>query len=151
MKRFRKRNIGTRGFTLVEIMAVVFIIGLLVGIVGVGVNSRIKKARIEAMKAQVASLEQAISMFHLECGFYPDALESLVKPPAGGRTCKGYPSDGFLRKSEVPSDAWGKPFVYSQPGTHNRDSYDLASAGPDGEEGTADDIGNWSAEQTEEQ
>jgi general secretion pathway protein G len=148
--RHRKR-IASRGFTLVEIMAVVFIIGLLIGIVSVGVSSRVKKARVEATRAQIASLEQAISMFHLECGFFPDGLDALITPPSSGRSCKGYPPEGFLSKKELPADAWSKPFNYAQPGTHNRDSYDLWSDGPDAEDGTSDDIPNWVAETTDAQ
>ena len=148
--RVLARIAGKRGFTLVEIMAVVFIIGLLVGIVSVGVSSRVKKARVEATKAQISALEQAISMFHLECGFYPDALSSLVNPPSSGRTCKGYPPEGFLSKKELPNDAWGKAFSYAEPGTHNREGYDLWSTGPDAEDGTSDDITNWASEQPEE-
>jgi general secretion pathway protein G len=146
MKKYARVS-RERGFSLVEIMAVVFIMGLMIGVVSLGVASRVKKARLEATKAQIASLEQAISMFHLECGFYPDALESLVGPPSSGRTCKGYPPEGFLSKKEVPVDPWGKAFNYAQPGTHNRDGYDLWSAGPDAEDGTSDDITNWASEQ----
>ena len=153
MKHIRKNvhRLGSqRGFTLVEIMAVVFIIGLLIGIVSVGVSGRVKKARVEATKAQIASLEQAISMFHLECGFYPDSLDALVTAPSSGRSCKGYPTEGFLSKKELPKDAWSTPFSYAQPGTHNTDSYDLWSVGPDAQDGTADDITNWVTESSEE-
>jgi general secretion pathway protein G len=139
-----------RGFSLIEIMAVVLIMGLLIGVVGVGVAARVKKARLEATKAQIASLEQAISMFHLECGFYPEALEALIAAPTSGRTCKGYPPEGFLQKKELPEDAWNKPFTYALPGAHNRDGYDLSSTGPDAEDGTSDDITNWASEKTTE-
>jgi general secretion pathway protein G len=149
-KRIYARVSRERGFSLIEIMAVVMIMGLLIGVVGVGISSNVKKSRIEATKAQLASLEQAISMFHLECGFYPEALESLVAPPASGRTCKGYPPEGFLAKKTLPEDAWKKAFSYAQPGTHNREGYDLWSTGADAEDGTSDDITNWASETTEE-
>jgi general secretion pathway protein G len=139
-----------RGFSLIEIMAVVMIMGLLIGVVGVGVSSNVRKSRIEATKAQISSLEQAISMFHLECGFYPESIDALISAPTSGRTCKGYPPEGFLAKKELPEDAWNKPFNYTLPGAHNREGYDLSSSGPDAEDGTSDDITNWASEKTEE-
>lgn len=153
MRRNRRglnRSTRERGFSLVEIMAVVVIIGILATTVTVGINSRVKKARLEATKTQISSLEQAVSMFHLECGFFPESIVSLIQPPSSGRNCKGYPPEGFLGKKALPDDPWGLPYNYVRPGTHNAESYDLWSVGPDGEDGTSDDVTNWESEEDEE-
>ncbi len=139
-----------KGFTLIEIMTVMIIIGMIVGVASLGIAGRVKKARIEATKTQISAFEQAISAFNLDCGFYPDSLDALIKPPSSGKTCKGYPSEGFLSKKEVPSDPWKNAYNYAHPGTHNTDGYDLWSIGPDGEDATSDDISNWATEQPEE-
>ena len=135
-----------KGFTLIEILVVMVIIGMIAGVVGLRINSSIKKARVNATKAQISALEQGVSQFNLECGFYPEDLESLIRPPSSGRQCKGFPPEGFLSKKEIPKDPWQKDYSYSKPGTHNTDSYDLWSSGPDGEEGTSDDVANWATE-----
>ena len=143
----RKKNIKkVAGFTLVELVAVMVIIGLLVGMVSVGILRRVEKARIQATQAQISNFGTAITTFQLECGFYPASLNDLINPSASGKTCKGAPPEGFLSRRESPDDPWGDAYNYQQPGTHNPESYDLWSSGPDKEEGTTDDITNWTAE-----
>ncbi|MFH1018156.1 MAG: type II secretion system major pseudopilin GspG [Pseudomonadota bacterium] len=150
MQRNRKRNRLNRGFTLVELMAVVLILGLLTTIVTVGITRQVERAKVKATAAQVAALGNAITTFHLECGFFPSSLQDLFMAPTSGRACKGYPPGGFLEKKEIPLDPWGNAYNYTAPGVHSPESYDLWSNGPDGDEGTADDIVNWASEKTEE-
>ena len=150
MQRTNRIKRTQRGFTLVELMAVVLIMGLLLGIVGVGITRQVERAKVKATAAQIASLGNAMTTFHLECGFYPSSLQDLITPPSSGRTCKGYPAGGFLEKKEIPTDPWGTAYNYTAPGVHNADSYDLWSNGPDAEEGTSDDITSWVSEKTEE-
>lgn len=146
--RHFNREIRNRGFTLVEIMAVMLLIGTIMGIATVGIMGRVKSARITAATTQISSLGQVITTFHLECGFYPDSLESLIRPPSAGRTCKGFPPEGFLGKKELPQDPWGNPYNFQAPGVHDTSSYDLWSNGPDGNEGTEDDIVSWVVEKS---
>lgn len=145
MRRATIRNFE-RGFTLVELIAVMIILGLLAGGVAIGINAQVERARKRAAQTQIATFDQAISIFHLECGFYPDSLEALIQPPSSGRQCKGYPEGGFLKKKEIPNDPWDNPYNYANPGIHNTASYDLWSYGKDGEEETSDDITNWAAD-----
>jgi general secretion pathway protein G len=139
-KNKKKKN---KGFTMIELIAVIIILGLLAGTVSITIVRQTEKAKKEATKIQISSLGTAITTFHLECGFYPQALDNLINPPSGGRTCKGYPNNGFLEKKEIPKDPWGGDYNYLSPGTHNSDGYDLWSLGPDQEDGTEDDITNW--------
>lgn len=140
---------STAGFSLIELIAVVLIMGLLVGGVAIGVNRQIRKAKVQSAKTQIATLSQAISIFEMECGFLPSSLDDLIQEPSGGRRCKGYPAEGFLEKKEIPEDPWGLAFNYAKPGRFNTSGFDLWSNGQDGEEGTSDDIANW-ASNTEE-
>ncbi|MCX6338403.1 MAG: type II secretion system major pseudopilin GspG [Candidatus Aureabacteria bacterium] len=116
-----------KGFTLIELLVVMVILGLLVGIVGPRVMRRIKPAKIQAAKVQVASLEQALQHYYLENNAaYPASLEALVPEYIEG----------------IPMDPWGKPYAYHFPGSHNKD-FDIESGGPDGAIGGEDDVTNY--------
>lgn len=145
-KRTKKRN---SGFSILELVAAMIIMGLLAGTAAVGVVRYISKAKIQSTQTTISTLETAIKTFHLECGFYPGTLEELISTPTS-RTCKGFPAEGFMDKKEVPLDAWSNSFNYAKPGTHNSSSFDLWSNGPDAEEGTSDDLTNWKSEATDE-
>jgi general secretion pathway protein G len=115
------------GFTLIELLVVMVILGLLVGIVGPRVMRRIKPAKIQAAKVQVASLEQALQHYYLENNAtYPTSLEALVPD--------------YIES--IPMDPWGKPYGYRFPGSHNKD-FDIESGGPDGGIGGEDDVTNY--------
>src|SRR5262245_30417278 len=131
------------GFSLIELIAVGIIMALLAGTVTVSIVRQAQKAKIDAAKTQIAILGTAVTTFHLECGFYPLALDNLITPPSAGRTCKGFPPSGFLEKKVLPKDPWDEEYSFLNPGTHNTDGYDLWSMGPDKEDGTEDDITNW--------
>ncbi|MCG8589936.1 MAG: type II secretion system major pseudopilin GspG [Proteobacteria bacterium] len=143
---------GRRGFTLIEIMAVVLIMGLLIGLVGYNVFANVDKARVATTKAQMKTVETALENFRLDNSRYPTSdqgLEALIRKPSSGPEPRNYPPDGYLQKASALKDAWGETFQYRYPGTHNTRSYDLWSLGADaapGGEGTDGDVGNWDDE-----
>jgi general secretion pathway protein G len=137
-----------RAFTLIEIMAVVLIMGLLASIVGVTVIRQIDKGRVTATKIQIKQLEVALTAFYSDNGFFPSTeqgLQALVEKPTIGREPRDYPEGGYLQGGVVPLDSWGNPYQYQSPGQINRD-YDIWSLGGDaaaGGTGVDADIGNW--------
>lgn len=137
-----------RGFTLIEIMVVVVILGILAGIVVPRLLDEPEKARRTTAATQIRSLEEALAMFKLENGFFPSTeqgLKALVEKPTIGREAKRYKDGGYINK--VPLDPWGDVYLYLSPGVHG--DFDLFSYGPDGEsggEGDNADIANWNLE-----
>ena len=140
MKNNRKNN----GFTLIEIMLVVIIIGILAAMAIPRLAGRSRDARIAAAKADVESnLSTALDLYELDNGNYPNSdqgLSALTSKPSGSPEPINW-NGPYLKK--VPKDPWAKPYVYKSPGDHNKEDYDLSSSGPDGAEGTEDDITNW--------
>ncbi len=147
MKRMIRKN---SAFTLVEILAETILLAIMAGGAALGISSNIKRGKVKTTKAQIATFGQAISLFEMECSFYPSTLEDLVQNPSSQK-CKDYPKEGYLAKQEVPQDPWNNDYNYRKPGSHNTSSYDLWSNGPDGEEGSGDDITNWKSEATAEE
>jgi general secretion pathway protein G len=140
---------GTRrsgGFTLIEIMAVVLIIGLLSTLVGLAIFPQIDKARVNTTRTQITMLDGALEAYRMDNANFPtteQGLSALVTPPPDARNAQ---PGGYLRERRVPQDPWGHPFQYEFPGSHNTYSYDLWSYGADGNpggEGVNADIGNW--------
>lgn len=131
-----------RGFTLLELLVVMVIIGLLAGYVGPKYFSQIGKSEIKATRAQIDGLEKALDQYRLDVGRYPNTeqgLAALTKRPAGESRWQG----PYLKK-EVPADPWGAAYQYAQPGEHG--DFDLFSFGKDGKAGGEDenaDITNW--------
>ncbi len=131
-----------RGFTLLELLVVMVIIGLLAGYVGPKYFSQIGKSEIKATRAQIDSLEKALDQYRLDVGRYPtteQSLASLMVRPAGESRWQG----PYLKK-DVPVDPWGNPYQYRQPGEHGE--LDLFSFGKDGKlggEAESADITNW--------
>jgi general secretion pathway protein G len=127
-----------RAFTLVELMLVVTIIGILAALVIPKIAGRSEQARITAAYADIhGGIKTALDAFEVDNGFYPKSLQDLVQQPSNARNWHG----PYLES--IPTDPWGNPYVYYYPGKHNTASYDLLSIGPDGKEGTDDDIGSW--------
>ncbi len=139
-----KRN--QRGFTLIEIMVVVVILGILAAIVVPRLLDEPEKARRISAATQIRSFEEALGIFKLENGFYPSTeqgLQALVVKPTVGRVPSRYKDGGYIRK--IPLDPWGQPYFYLSPGVHG--DFDLFSYGPDGETGGESenaDVANWS-------
>lgn len=130
------------GFTLLELLVVMVIIGLLAGYVGPRYFSQIGKSEVKAARAQIDALEKALDQYRIDVGHYPtteQGLPALMAAPSG----EGRWAGPYLRKA-VPDDPWGKPYQYRQPGEHG--DFDLFSYGPDGQpggEGEAADVTNW--------
>ena len=141
------------GFTLIEIMAVVLIIGLLGGIVGTVVFSQVDKARVNTARTQIKQLESALEFYRLDNARYPSSeqgLQALVRKPSGDPQPKSYRPEGYLQGGVVPKDPWGEPYQYRSPGEHNTYSLDLWSFGADGKPGGDDnnaDLGNWASDE----
>ena len=146
-QRLRPRR--KRGFTLIEIMAVVVIMGLLMGIVGTAVFSQIDKARVNTTRAQIDQLEAALAFYQMDNGRFPtteQGLQALVEQPTSAPEPRNYNPAGYLKKKQVPRDAWGSPYQYAMPGDNNPEGFDLWSLGADsqpGGSGTDADLGNW--------
>lgn len=130
------------GFTLLELLVVMVIIGLLAAYVGPRYFSQIGKSEVKAARAQIDALDKALDQYRLDVGHYPSTeqgLAALASQPAGVLKWSG----PYLKKA-LPADPWGNAYVYRQPG--ERAEYDLVSYGKDGQPGGAGeaaDIGNW--------
>ena len=137
---------SSAGFTLIEIMAVVLIIGLLSTIVGVSIFAQVDKGRVTSTSVQISNLESVLELYRMDNARYPtteQGLNALINEVDGA---KGFPPGGYLQKRRIPEDPWGNPYEYEQPGQNNTHSFDLWSYGADGKpggEGVDADIGNW--------
>jgi general secretion pathway protein G len=126
------RRRAQAGFTLIEIMVVVFILGLLVTLVAPRIIGRTDEARRVKAAADIKGIEEALQLYKLDSGFYPttdQGLQALVTPPTSGNIPQRWNPDGYLEA--VPVDPWGNPYVFLSDG----DAYDLRSYGADGAEG----------------
>ncbi|MBI5038649.1 MAG: type II secretion system major pseudopilin GspG [Nitrospirae bacterium] len=145
MKRLIKCN---RGFTLIEIMVVLIIIGLLAGIVVPKLMGRTEEAKRIKTAVQIKNLQSSLDLYKLDSGVYPSTdqgLQALVEKPAVGEIPNNWKEGGYIDK--IPKDPWGNNYVYISPGGHG--DYDLYSYGADGEEGGEGrnaDIQSWSLE-----
>ncbi|MFM7083660.1 MAG: type II secretion system major pseudopilin GspG [Hyphomicrobium sp.] len=134
------RRQSEAGFTLIEILVVLAIIGLIVSVVGPRVIGYLSDSKVKAARIQVDSLSAALDLFYLDAGRYPSNTENLaglVQRPVGLNSWNG----PYLKGVVVPKDPWGNAYVYRFPGQHG--AYDLYSLGPEGREG-ANNIANWS-------
>ena len=129
-----------RAFTLVEMMLVVVIIGILAALVIPKLVGQSERARITAAEADInGGIKSALGEYEVDNGFYPKSLQDLIVQPANAKNWHG----PYFDPPKLPLDPWSNPYIYYFPGKHNTSSYDLLSAGPDGKEGTDDDIVNW--------
>ena len=138
-----------KGFTLIEIMAVVLIIGLLATTVGIAVVGIIEDARAGTTKTNIRALEAALLMYQIDNGRYPttdQGLDALIEKPTTAPEPRRWRKGGYLQQSRVPTDGWGELLQYASPGNHDAEAFDLWSLGSDGLAG-GDDIGNWTEDE----
>ena len=132
------------GFTLIELMVVIVILGILATIITPKILDRPEQARRMKAKVDIRNLQSALALFKTDTGSYPttsQGLEALLNNPG----IKGWKTGGYLEGNKLPDDPWGNPYIYLSPGMHGND-YDLESYGKDGEDGGSDsdaDIESW--------
>ncbi|MBN1365089.1 MAG: type II secretion system major pseudopilin GspG [Syntrophaceae bacterium] len=150
MKLTVKKKNSQAGFTLIELMVVIVILGVLAGLIIPRIMGRPDEARQAKAKIQMEALESALKLYKLDNGGYPttdQGLKALIEPPSIGNIPKNWRQDGYLEKAKVPKDPWGNDFIYISPGSHG--DFDLTCLGKDGEaggEGVNKDINNWELE-----
>ncbi|MHB8520842.1 MAG: type II secretion system major pseudopilin GspG [Limisphaerales bacterium] len=141
--RLPGRRSSQRGFTLVELLLVLVILGTLAAIVLPKFTGTTERARRTQAQTQISTFSTALDMFETDMGYYPkgtSGLMDLIQRPRDGQNWHG----PYLKsESGIPLDPWGHPYIYECPGKHNPSSYDLTSVGPDGRSGTEDDVSNW--------
>lgn len=133
----RQERILRGGFTFIELMVVIVILSTLAMIVMPRFFGRIDEARVTATQVQIKNIEQALRLFYLDNGFYPETeqgLKALVEKPTTGRIPNKWRDGGYLEKNVLPKDAWGNDFIYLSPGRNGED-YEIISYGRDGREG----------------
>ncbi|MFA5865240.1 MAG: type II secretion system major pseudopilin GspG [Phycisphaerae bacterium] len=147
-----------RAFTLLEVMLVIVIIAILAGVVVTNVMNQGEKAKKQATELKIKNIEQALDLFKLDIGRYPTTEEGLIalnavdpiqdedlaKKWAGPYA--GADKGDSVKKEFKLQDTWNHDFHYKCPGEHNTKTFDLSSDGPDGQEGTDDDLVNWETE-----
>lgn len=129
MEKTKNKHLSKRsGFTLIEIILVVVIIGILAGIAIPNIGNKSDKAKISAGRANISTLDTAISEYQMMNGEYPSSLDELLDEAKGGP---------YLKKMNIPKDSWGNDFIYVVPGTHNTHSFDISASGHE------EDVNNW--------
>ena len=134
-----------QGFSLIEVLVVVVIMGMLIGLIGPNVLGQVDRARVTTAKSDIASLSQALDMYKLDNHFYPttdQGLEALVSRPQSSPEPRNWNPEGYIKGNKLPLDPWDGEYVYMSPGEDNR-PYELLSLGADarsGGEGYAADI-----------
>ena len=142
-----RNKIDDRGFTLIEIMIVIVILGILAWQIAPRIMGKPEEAKRLKAQMDIATLETSLKLYRLDNGAYPtteQGLQALVEPPTVGVLPKKWREGGYLEKGKVPTDPWGGEYIYLSPGLHG--DFDLMSYGADGQpggEGNNQDINNW--------
>jgi len=135
-KKNQKRKIkALPGMSLLEIMVVITLIGLVAGVVTVTVMNQLEKGEMDTARSQALNIAESLKIYKLQQGKFPTTAQGLgvlASPPKGKPVME-----------RVPADPWGNEYIYTNPGQKNANSFDIRSKGPDGQEGTEDDVGNW--------
>lgn len=145
-----KAKFDSRGFSLIELMVVIVILGILAMYIAPKLMGRTDDARITQTKIQIEGLETALKLYKLDNGLYPSTeqgLQALIEEPQAGNIPKKWRKGGYLEKGKVPKDPWGNEYIYLSPGVHG--DYDIICYGADGVPGGEDaneDINNWEIE-----
>jgi general secretion pathway protein G len=148
MRRVLSNN---RGFSLIELMVVVIILGILAMYIGPKLLGRTEEARVTQARVQMESLETALKLYKMDNSVFPSTeqgLQALVEKPEAGGVPRKWRKGGYLEKGIVPKDPWGNEFIYLSPGVHG--DYDIISYGADGVPGGDDenkDINSWEVQQ----
>ncbi len=138
---------GAKGFTLIELMVVIVILGLLAAIIAPRIMGRTDEARVTEAKVQIKNFETALKLYKLDNGSYPtteQGLNALVEKPSTGHIPDKWREGGYLEKKSIPKDPWGNPYLYVSPGLNGE--YDILSYGADGTRGgdkINSDIESW--------
>ncbi|MFQ5735877.1 MAG: type II secretion system major pseudopilin GspG [Thermodesulfobacteriota bacterium] len=136
-----------KGFTLIELMVVIVILGILAAIIAPRIIGRTDEAKVTEAKVQIKNLETALKLYKIDNGSYPtteQGLEALVRKPTTGSIPRHWRRGGYLEKKSLPNDPWGNPYQYASPGLN--DDLDIFSYGGDGArggEGIDEDIESW--------
>jgi general secretion pathway protein G len=141
----RRSRSGQDGFTLVEMLVVITIIGLIMGLIGPRVLSYLSESKVKTARIQLQSFSSALDLFYLDAGRFPstaEGLAALVRRTPGVAAWNG----PYLKGGNVPSDPWSHPYVYRSPGEHG--PYDIVSYGADGQEGGSGTSADISLEKT---
>lgn len=145
--KMKRERFNDRGFTLIELMVVIVILGVLAGLIIPRIMGRPEEARRVKARIQMESIETALKLYKLDNGSYPSTeqgLQGLVESPSVGELPRAWREGGYLDKGRVPKDPWGNDYVYLSPGVQGE--FDLMSYGSDGEpggEGKDKDINSW--------
>ena len=145
MQKKKKKHLvrNSKGFTLIELMVVVVILGLLAALVAPKVINKLGKANTNTAYTQIQLFGTALDSFRLDTGRYPNSsegLQALIASPSGGEGWNG----PYLKKEEIPDDPWGNPYNYKAPGDHgDYDLYSYGKDGSDGGEGENRDVASW--------
>lgn len=145
-QRTSKSRLRSAGFTLLELLVVLVILGLLAGLVGPRIMDQLGGAKSGVAKQQIGNFTSTLEIYKLEVGRYPttqEGLEALVKAPAGAT---GWNGPYIKNPAVIPKDPWGNDYHYASPGTHNTKDFDLWSLGADnreGGDGENKDVNNW--------
>lgn len=150
MSRFTRQNrrplpsADRGGFTLMEVLLVLVILVVLASM-AVGVFSGTQERALQdAAKGQIGIFKSQLNLYKFHMKNYPSSLTDLVSKPSDAQAATRW-SGPYIEGSKVPLDPWDREYKFVAPGKHNPDSFDVWSTGPDGQEGTPDDIGNWDA------
>lgn len=143
-KMSKKMSKKQSGFTLIEVMVVLAIIGGMLALVASNVIGNAGEARVKTTKSQIKLIENALDLYKLDNYTYPtteQGLEALIAKPSGSPEAKNWKSGGYLKGSKLPQDAWGNEFIYF----YESGSYEILSLGADGQEGGEEELADISS------